>query len=342
MGTTATPQRSSESEFTVTSPPPRQTTLPARTPELARVLRSGPFDLALRTAIRDSSLSLEAIQRRITRRGHQVSLSSLSYWQRGRSRPERPESLAAVRVLEEVLGLRRDELLVLLGPRRPRGRWVDHVPGSLDYDGAFGPSSVGDALADLDLRANSRVETLHSQVDVSIGAHREERRVDIRQVVRAPAGGSGADRLILLTRAGLQTSAASDLGLSGLVGCRLGRRRVDREGGFAAAELLFDVPLQPGQSTVVEYSYAYPSSEVSTHYRRMVRFPSKTLVLRARFDPGTLPGGCRAVWRPRHEAPPQIVEELRVAPTGHACAVFPEVTPGIYELSWEWNDDVPG
>ncbi|MEU9075600.1 hypothetical protein ACFYUY_21865 [Kitasatospora sp. NPDC004745] len=322
----------------MTSSPPHQASA-ARSADLAQALRSGPFDLALRTAIRDSGLSLEGIQRRLTRRGLQVSVSSLSYWQRGRSRPERPDSLAAVRVLEDVLGLHRDELVVLLGPRRPRGRWVDHIPGSLDYARTFGDQAVEGVLAGLDPRTNARVESLHTRVDVHIGAHREERRVDVLQVVRALA--TGADRLILLTQAKPEMSAGADLGLSGLVACRLGRRRIDRELGVAAAELLFDLPLQPGQTTVVEYSYAYPSTEVATHYQRMVRFPGRGLVLRACFDPAALPAGCTAAWRPHHDAPPQAVEEVPVSPAGHACAAFPDVSPGIYGLTWEWNDQ-PG
>lgn len=328
---------SGESEDTVPGPPFRPVG-PARRPELLQALRTGPFDLALRTAIRASGLSLEGIQRRLDRRGVQVSVSSLSYWQRGRSRPERPDSLAAVRVLEEVLGLHRDELVVLLGPRRPRGRWVEHVPGSLDYASTFGDPAVEGVLADLDPRTNARLETLHTRVDVHIGARREERRVDIVQVVRALA--AGVDRLILLTQAKPEMSAGADLGLSDLVGCRLGRRRVDRERGLAAAELLLDLVLGPGQCTVVEYSYAYPSKQVATHYQRMVRFPGKNLVLRALFDPADLPAGCAALWRPQHDAPPSSDEQLRVSPVGHACAVFPDVTPGIYGLSWEWNEDL--
>ncbi|MFJ1704821.1 hypothetical protein [Kitasatospora sp. NPDC088346] len=310
--------------------------------ELTQVLRSGPFDLALRTAIRDSGLSLDGIRRRLTRQGLQVSVSSLSYWQRGRSRPERAESLTAVRALEALLGLPPDSLIVLLGPRRPRGRWVDHVPGSLDYVSAVGDPAVEGVLADFDPRANGRVETLHTRVDIHIGAGQEERRIDVVQLVRALA--AGADRLILLTRADRETgqdrSPDSGPGVFDLVGCRLGRRRTDPEHGLAATELLFDLPLTPGQSAVVEYSYAYPSAEAATRYERMVNFPGKNLVLRARFDRRTLPVSCRLSWRPNHDAPAQPAEDVRISSAGHACAVLPETFPGVYGLSWEWGDDL--
>ncbi|WP_344637558.1 helix-turn-helix transcriptional regulator [Kitasatospora cystarginea] len=301
--------------------------------ELAQVLRSGPFDLALRTAIREQGLSLEAIQRRLARRGIQVSVSSLSYWQRGRSRPERAASLDAVRALEEVLELERHSLIVLLGPRRPRGRWIDHIPGSLDHRRTFGDQAVERVLADLDPRANTRVETLHTRIDVHIGPEREERRVDVLQIVRALD--RGADRLVLVTRAGPQTSADADL--FGLVGCRLGRRRIDREHGVTAAELLFDLPIPPGGSTIVEYSYAYPSSHVATEYERKVGVPGRNLALRVNFDAGMLPAGCTAAWRPHHDAPARTLQEVRISSTGQACLVVPDVAPGVHGLYWEWD-----
>ncbi|WP_311931138.1 hypothetical protein [Microbispora sp. H11081] len=90
--------------------------------ELAEVLRSGPFERALRAAIRTRGLSLDRLHSRLRERGFEVSMSSLSYWQRGRSRPERAASLAAVRELEVILSLPEYALIGLLGPPRPRGR----------------------------------------------------------------------------------------------------------------------------------------------------------------------------------------------------------------------------
>lgn len=91
--------------------------------ELAEALRTGPFEHALRLAIRSRGLTLERIRVRLLERGVRTSLASLSNWQRGRCRPERAGSLRAVRELEDILGLPGDSLVTLLGPRRPRGRW---------------------------------------------------------------------------------------------------------------------------------------------------------------------------------------------------------------------------
>ncbi|MQA27872.1 MAG: transcriptional regulator [Micromonosporaceae bacterium] len=88
--------------------------------ELRQVLRSGPFSAALHLAIESKGWTLDRVQRALLARGIGVSLSTLSYWRRGRSRPERPDSLRAVDVLEELLDLPRESLAALLGRRRRR------------------------------------------------------------------------------------------------------------------------------------------------------------------------------------------------------------------------------
>jgi hypothetical protein len=84
-----------------------------------------PFPRALDQAIASSGLSLDRVRARLARHGVQVSIATLSYWRSGRSRPERRDSLRAVRILEEQFGLSPGSLTELLGPRRPRGRWGD-------------------------------------------------------------------------------------------------------------------------------------------------------------------------------------------------------------------------
>src|SRR6188768_24036 len=106
-------------------------------PDLAHALRTGPFSAALHLAIEDRGLRLEELQERLSAGGVSVSLAMLSYWRRGRSQPERPESLRAVQLLEEILRLPTGSLSAQLGPRRPRGRWPKQPPGKLDVDRLF-------------------------------------------------------------------------------------------------------------------------------------------------------------------------------------------------------------
>src|SRR5687767_8423801 len=74
---------------------------------LGQALRSGPFELAMKLAIKERSLSLDRLAHRLAQHGLNISTSTLSNWQNGRSRPERPDSLRALRVLEQALDLPR-------------------------------------------------------------------------------------------------------------------------------------------------------------------------------------------------------------------------------------------
>jgi len=85
-------------------------------------LRPEPFPRALRAAITASGLPLDRIRHRLELRGVSISVPTLSHWQSGRRRPERPESLRALAELEQLLSLPPLALRSLLGPPRPRGR----------------------------------------------------------------------------------------------------------------------------------------------------------------------------------------------------------------------------
>lgn len=96
--------------------------------ELDRLLSDGPFAVALRAAIRVRGLGLDRIRYRLRGRGTTVSLATLSHWQSGRCRPERPESLEALKSLEDILNVPDGSLSKLLGPPRVRTRFHPHPP----------------------------------------------------------------------------------------------------------------------------------------------------------------------------------------------------------------------
>lgn len=87
-----------------------------------------PFAAALRAAIHQRGLSLDRIRYHLTQRGHELSVATISYWQSGRSRPERASSLAAIAALEEILGLESGHLATKLPARRRGSASAAHSP----------------------------------------------------------------------------------------------------------------------------------------------------------------------------------------------------------------------
>lgn len=118
--------------------------------DLVQLLHTGPFHLALRTALAVRGLPLQRVQHHLAHRGIRVGVTSLSYWQQGARRPQRPESLKAVRALEEVLQLPGNSLLRLLS-EDAAGRAEVERPAGRSYRSLVEASgSVEELLAELE------------------------------------------------------------------------------------------------------------------------------------------------------------------------------------------------
>ena len=302
---------------------------------LDEALRSGPFHLALRFAIAESGLSLESLRRRLSADGHVVSLSALSYWQRGLRRPERDQSVRAVHAMERILGLRRSSLVALLGPPRPRGRQPAQPTLVLRLEDALGPDpSLASVLNGLDMAVNSSVAHVSAQNDRHLGPVKTWVADRVRRVVTAQS--DGVDRFIALNvpdMAGEQAPTVRPVS-----GCRLGRIRTERETGLHAAELLFDIPLRRGQTHVFEYECI--SGGGSAGITRWVigsRHPVRELILRAHFAPPALPVRCYRIRRERYDTPYRELGELPLTAGGTVNLVALDALPGVEGMRWEWE-----
>jgi hypothetical protein len=311
-------------------PPPR------RVPRsLEEALRSGPFHAALRFAISESGLSLEGLRRRLHAEGHTVSLSALSYWQRGLRRPERADSVRAVHTMERILGLKRSSLVALLGPPRPRGRWSDRTATLLRLEDALGPNPGLPAVLDgLDPAVNSGFRHVSMQNDRHLGPRRTWLADRIRRVVTAVS--DGADRFVALSVPDMADERPPTV--RPVSGCRLGRIRADPETGLHAAELLFDLPLRSGQAHVFEYEcIAGPGTEGITNWVIGTRHPLRELILRAHFAPQALPVRCYHIRRERYDAPYRELAELPLTASGTVNLVSLDILPGMEGFRWEWE-----
>lgn len=297
------------------------------------VLRTGPFDRALHLAIQARGLSLERIHARLRLQGLNVSVASLSYWQRGRCRPERSQSLRAVRALEEILGLPDSSLIALLGPRRPRGRWLGHVPGALTYrDICPVYPGLRDLLGEIQNPVDGQLETLSHHEVFTVGPDRGERSARSRIVFRARR--DGVDRHVAIHHC--EGGPPPDGFTSEL--CRVGRVRVGAADGLTAAELIFDHPLAEGETYVVEYEFSCDGGQPEARrYVRGFRFPTREYLLQVQFSPEATPKRCYRIWQPNVGTSSIDRDELRLNNWDSVHLVELGFQPGVYGIRWEWD-----
>jgi len=292
------------------------------------------FAGALRDAIQARGLGLERIQERLRAEGYSVSLATLSYWQTGRSRPERRESLAALAELEKILEVEPGSLAALVGPPRPRGRHLHKSPDRLEL-GAFWSERdlITDLAQGIETRWDERLTRLSQHDRVNVGSDRGEVSILVRQVLRAEA--DGPDRWVLIVRLDEQDGHALPL-LTAVRNCRLGRIVEDTESGLLLAELLFDRPLAKGETVITEHAlHHYPPFPLAVSYERKFRLPVREYVVEVCFDPAALP---RAVYQFRQmdgQDEQVITMETDAGNSVHAIAL--DYGPGRYGLRWDWD-----
>ncbi|HEU5023967.1 MAG TPA: hypothetical protein VFV01_03515 [Spirillospora sp.] len=295
--------------------------------DLLQVLRYGPFNVALHAAIQARGLSLEALRRRLEAQGVAVSLSTLSYWQRGRTRPERAGSLRAVRGLEVILELPRHSLLTLLKPNaeRPPGPW----PPIEELCPEPGVRDLLDEIGDGGERLLTGL-SLHDQH--VIGRHRELREVRTRAVFQAQR--RGVDRWIAVYHHphGVLPSSRTARG------CRFGRVRMDASSGLIAAELLFDRALGRGETYLLEYGFGFgESGPPATEEGRGFRTPQHEYLIEVSFHPAALPARCYRTWRPDGHTALEDAADLRLSSYHNVHFIEFGMPAGYHGIRWEWS-----
>ncbi|GGK07565.1 hypothetical protein GCM10010123_41930 [Pilimelia anulata] len=293
----------------------------------------GGFDAALRAAITDSGLSLDELSQRLRRRRTPVSASTLSYWQNGENQPERASSLAAVPVLEELLGLPPGTLLRLVGPRRSRQRRPGGVGRSVGFDEVWGrPETYVRALTKID----ATPEDLNHPFPVSqhlssrIDAAGHEESVRVRRIMLA-------DRE---THRFLFVSRCHNLSRPPMVtyadGCRLNRFRADVFTATCVFEFTLDAPLRAGDAVAVEFALRFPPGQETRHALVALSRPARSLVIDVAFAPERLPTRYWGFRRSRSTATPEDTE-LLLTPTRKLQFVTLDPGPGQYGIEWRWD-----
>ncbi|MCQ4081412.1 hypothetical protein NGB36_12585 [Streptomyces sp. RB6PN25] len=302
------------------------------TPHMARLLRNGPFHEALRAAIAASGLSLDRIQDRLRRRGTTVAPATLSSWQSGRYRPERPQSLAALAVLEDVLCLPPGALAALLGPPRPRGRWL---PATTEHprlaDVWSRNRDLVDALSLVDTQWDESLTRLSCHNRLEMDAQGCERSMWSRRLLRAER--DGADRWIAVYRL---DNPGPPPRVRAEAPCRTGRLVEVPEDGLVVTEVLFDRPLERGETVIVEYTFEHRSPRpYSTRIESTIHVPMREHLLEVHFDPAALPVACHSFRTAELDSRPQE-RLLRLDASGAVHAVALAAGPCRFGIRWDW------
>jgi hypothetical protein len=281
------------------------------------------FAGTLRQAIRASGLTLDRLRHRLDGQGVQVSVATLSYWQRGRSRPG---SRAAVQALEVILGLSPGVLTRLLDEQAGRTP-IRRTVADLWPD----PELFVRALAQLDRSGDHRLERLSLHDICSLDENLRPRTLAVREVLRA--SGDDIDRVIGVHQV---DSPGAPPVLGGLRYCRPGRVRT--EAGLVAFELFLDRVLMDGETAVVEYELRFPENgPVGRHYGRRFPHPVRDYLVVMRFHPEAFPSRCHRYSQDTDAAPRKQMDELWIGTSGSAHFAISDVPRGIIGIEWERN-----
>lgn len=303
-------------------------------PPLDAALRTGPFHLALRAAIAARRLPLHRVQHHLSRQGIKVGVTSLSYWQQGARRPQRPESMRAVRALEEILELPEESLIRLLGPAGNTA--APGRPAARSYRSLVEASGVLEGLlSELGSPLDGGLHTVGHHERVRIGARRELLGRDSQHIVRAHR--DGVDRYVAIHH-GDPGCTPADVAVHARENCRTGRVRWDAETGVLVAELLFDARLRAGDTHVFGYAFEDGTAGASTEYVRGFSFAGGQYALQVRFADDALPVRCHRFVQQSTAAPRGGRRELTLSGRHRSVHVVePQVRAGLLGIGWDWE-----
>lgn len=297
------------------------------------------FPGLLREAVAARGLSLAALARELRAAGTPCGVSSLSEWQSGRGRPERPASLRALDELERILDVPSGHLRSALPPRARRGRSRALPAPTAPWTG---PPELVPLLARLDATTDDLAGPLNEPVSRRLHLCLDERghltSLSMATLVRALR--DGTTRII---DAGYDEDSEAVPRIVAARGARVGRFVHDPESQLSAYELLLPRPLAAGEVALLEYTEYFAQHAHSYEITLRATPATRDLVVRVEFHPDRVPTGLRAFHRADQHRAGQLEEEnagrlqRSAGPVVQLVVADPE--PGFHGIAWTWEAD---
>ncbi|WP_314222378.1 hypothetical protein [Streptomyces zaehneri] len=309
----------------------------AASAELDTALRGGPFHVALRAAIAARGLPLQRVQHHLSRYGVKVGVTSLSYWQQGARRPQRPESLRAVRALEEILHLPDESLIRLLAePDGGDGGAAAGQSAGRSYRSLLEASGILEQLlGELECPVDGGLHILGHHERVRIGSRRELLGRESQHIVRAHR--DGVDRFVAVHH-GDPGCSPERMRVHALENCRAGRVRSHHDTGVLVAELHFDTRLRAGDTFLFRYAVEDGTADVCREYVRGFGAAGGQYALQIRFAENAVPVRCHRFTQHSAAAPRGGRQELPLSGRHRSVhLVEPRVRSGMVGIGWDWE-----
>lgn len=290
------------------------------------------FGEAFREALKASGLTLQRLHHHLALRGISISPVTLSHWQRGRSQPERQQSLQAVTEVESILSTPPGSLQSLLSHRRPRGRALvmgGEMSEALSHVHTPG-SPLEEALGADAYRFNEHLLSLAVQETVHLDEYGCIARYTVNHVVRATRDG------IRHLTAHHHLDDPDTPSVQVTVHCgRLDALRFHQELGSAVFEIGFGRALGRGDTAIINYTLDVgPRWKASEHHERTLPVSVRQYLLHVFFHPRHLPSAAYGFFRQNSEAGRDHVRPLALD-VSHSVHTLPaKCHAGIHGIYW--------
>ena len=283
------------------------------------------FGEALRAAIDARGVSLVWLRDRLAHRGSPVSLTTLSYWRSGRRHPEGAGSHAAIREIENLLGLPDDALASLLGPHRRVGPLAAPVP-------PFEARPVSDAAEETTAALGAPFgvfREITTQIVADVDEQGVLHRRWIRMILQITSGTVGEYPWVEVVEGYDGPPVFSDA-----VGARLTRTHDHPSGSAYGVVLELERAVSAPDTAALEWVTDYPFDEVPTtecmHGRSR---PGGELLLWVRFHPDRLP-----TWWEEFTDDGDAPSSRQSVGSGTTVHVSrPRFGPGVFGLRWAFE-----